>query len=349
MIDKKLIEETGHRGAHKVSRQETKEHLKTLVENSSVGRMRKTGRIVKYGTASFTRNIWLSIAATLVMTVTLVILMITVFASLILSATADTMREKIDITVFFAPGTDPEVLETMADRMRADSNVRSVEVASSEDEYAAFISDNSDNTELLAALEDESMYQHMLSAMQATMRIKVLDPNDLASVRSIVENNVLFQANLDSTKEPTYNVNQAEIETINSWATIAKNGGLILGAVFLVISVLVIFNTIRMAIFSRREEIYMMRLVGADTSFIRGPFLVEAEISGVISGLLATTIAVIGFRFLEPPLADYGIDVTSVSQLLESNMLVAVYAVMIVIGMIIGMVSARLAMQKYLK
>ena len=252
MIDKKLIEENGRRGARKVSRKETKEHLKTLVENSSVGHMRKTGRIVKYGTASFTRNIWLSIAATLVMTVTLVILMITVFASLILGATADTMRQKIDITIFFTPGTDRETLETMANEMRTDPNVRTIEIATSEDEYATFIDDNQDNAELLAALEDENMYQHMLSAMQATMRIKVTDPNNLEGV----------QANLDSTKEPTYNVNQAEIETINSWATIAKNGGLILGAVFLVISILVIFNTIRMAIFSRREEIYMMRLVG---------------------------------------------------------------------------------------
>ncbi len=349
MIDKKLIEETGHRGVHKVSRKETKEHLKTLVENSSVGHIRKTGRIVKYGTASFTRNIWLSIAATLVMTVTLVILMITVFASLILSATADTMREKIDITIFFAPGTNRETLETMAEEMRIEPNVHTIEIATSEDEYAVFLSDNSDNAELLAALEDESMYQHMLSAMQATMRIKVADPNDLSGIRYIVENSALFQANLDSTKEPTYNVNQAEIETINSWATIAKNGGLILGAVFLVISILVIFNTIRMAIFSRREEIYMMRLVGADTGFIRGPFLVEAEISGIISGILATTIAVIGFRFLEPPLANYGIDVSAVSELLESNMLIAVYAIMIVIGMAIGTISARLAMQKYLK
>lgn len=349
MIDKKLVELNGHRGAHKPSRQETKDHLRTLVENSSVGHMRKTGRILKYGTASFTRNIWLSIAATLVMTVTLVILMVTVFASLILSATADTMREKIDITIFFAPGTSIETLNVMSDTMRTDPNVRQVEIADSEAEYASFISDNSDNAELLAALEDEDMYQLMLNTMQATMRIKVLDPNNLDGIRNIVEHDPLFQVSLDSEKEPTYSVNQAEIETINSWATIAKNGGLILGAVFLVISVLVIFNTIRMAIFSRREEIYMMRLVGADVSFIRGPFLVEAEISGVISGLLATTIAVIGFRFLEPNLSGYGIDVSSVSNILESNMLVAVYGIMILIGMIIGVISARLAMQKYLK
>ena len=334
---------------NKLSRRETKAHLKTLVENSNVSRMRNAGRVMKYGVSSYTRNIWLSIAATLVMTITLVILMITVFASLILSATADTMRQKIDITVFFTPGTEPAVLEELAAKMKAEDNVTHVEIADSETEYRNFIEDNSDNSELMAALQDESMYELMLNTMQATMRVKVADPNNLDGVRYLVEHDVEFQNHLDSEKEPTYNVNQAEIETINSWATIAKNGGLILGAVFLVISILVIFHTIRMAIFSRREEIYMMKLVGADVGFIRGPFLVEAEISGVISGLLATTLAVVGFRFLEPNLSGYGIDVSAVSELLESNLLIAVYAVMVIIGMIIGTISARLAIKKYLK
>ena len=333
----------------KLSRREAKAHLKTLVENSNVSRMLNAGRVMKYGVSSYTRNIWLSIAATLVMTITLVILMITVFASLILSSTAETMKQKIDITVFFAPGTDTVVLDEMAERMRAEENVTHVEIADSATEYQNFIADNGDNAELLAALEDESMYQLMLSTMQATMRIKVTDPNDLANVRALVDNNPTFQANLDSEKEPTYDINRAEIETINSWAAIAKNGGLILGAVFLVISVLVIFNTIRMAIFSRREEIYMMKLVGADASFIRGPFLVEAEISGIISGLLAATLALVGFRMLEPNLSGYGVDVSSVAKLLESNTLVAVYAITILIGMVIGTISARLAIKKYLK
>ena len=349
MIDKESIEEAGHRGAHKPSRQETKAHLKTLVENSSVSRVRNTGRIVKYGVASFTRNIWLSIAATLVMTITLIILMITVFASLILSATADTMREKIDITVYFAPRTDPIILEEMATQMRLDENVRSVEVTSSEDELAKLIEENSGEEALATTFNDPEMYEHILNATQAPMRIKVYDPNNLDSIKSIVENGVLFQEHIDPEKQPTYNVNQAQIETINSWATIAKNGGLILGSVFLVISILVIFNTIRMAIFSRREEIYMMRLVGADLGFIRGPFLIEAEISGIISGILATTIVVIGYQFLAPNLSGYGIDISTVSQLLDSNMLVAVYGIIILVGMVIGTISARLAMQKYLK
>ena len=139
MIDKKLVEETGHRQVHKPTRKETKAHIKTLVENSSVSRLRNTRRVVKYGAASFTRNIWLSIAATLVMTVTLTILMITVFASLILNATAETMREKIDITIFFKPGTDQVILEEMAETMRTDPNVRQVEIADSKAGVRAII------------------------------------------------------------------------------------------------------------------------------------------------------------------------------------------------------------------
>ena len=104
-----------------------------------------------------------------------------------------------------------------------------------------------------------------------------------------------------------------------------------------------------MAIFSRREEIYMMKLVGADMSFIRGPFLVEAQICGIISGLLATTITVVGFRYLAPHLSGYGIDVSTVTNLFETNALVAVYGIMILIGIVVGSISARLAMNKYLK
>jgi cell division protein FtsX len=63
----------------------------------------------------------------------------------------------------------------------------------------------------------------------------------------------------DKKMQPTYDVNRAEISTITSWARMARTGGIILAAVFLVISILIIFSTIRMAIFSRREEIYMMK------------------------------------------------------------------------------------------
>lgn len=330
-------------------RQKQKENLKTLVENSSVSKVRSAGRVVKYGAASFKRNIWLSIAATLVMTITLLILLITVGASLVLSSTAAAMREKIDITIYFRPGTDLDTLNEMANLVRTDENIRSVEVSDSANEFQIYLNENQDNTDLIDVLQDPTMSEIMLNTMQSIMRIKVYDPDKLESLKSLVQHSELIQANIDPDNEPSYDENRAAIETISSWANLAKNGGIILGAVFLVISILMIFNTIRMAIFSRREEIYMMKLVGADTSFIRGPFLVEAEISGVISGVLASTGAYAGFRLLSPWLIEKNIDITTVELYMNTSRLVIVYLVVIAIGVVIGNISARLAMQKYLK
>jgi cell division transport system permease protein len=164
-----------------------------------------------------------------------------------------------------------------------------------------------------------------------------------------VETNHKFQVTVDEEMAPTYDVNQVEIATITSWARMARTSGIILAAVFLVISVLIIFSTIRMAIFSRREEIYMMKLVGADKRFIRGPFLVEAEICGMVAGIVAATVSYFGFMFFAPRLSSYGIDVESITSILESNKLILMYVLFIVIGIAIGRISARLAVSKYLR
>lgn len=349
MIDKESINKVTTRSASKTTKRHQKENLKVLVENSSVSSVRNVGRVIKYGAASFKRNIWLSIAATLVMTITLIILLITVGASMVLSATADTMREKIDITVYFQAGTDLDTLNLMAQTMRDDNNVRHVEVSDSANELEIFIKEREGDEDIIKTLSDPSIREAVLNTMPAQMRIKVHDPDYLDSIRYIVDNDQTFQAHIDREKPPTYDVNKAQIAAISSWATIAKNGGLILGAVFLVISILVIFNTIRMAIFSRREEIQMMKLVGADTNFIRGPFLVEAQISGIISGLLAATAVFFGFKYLAPSLESYGIDITLVSNLIMTNQLVLVYLATIGVGIVVGTISANLAMQKYLK
>ena len=143
-------------------------------------------------------------------------------------------------------------------------------------------------------------------------------------------------------------MNQVEIATITSWARIARTGGIILAAVFLVISILIIFSTIRMAIFSRREEIYMMKLVGADKRFIRGPFLVEAELCGVLAGIVAASVSYFGFMWLAPRLSGYGINVDEIVGLLQSNKLIIMFLIFIGIGIIIGRVSSRLAVSRYL-
>jgi cell division transport system permease protein len=325
----------------------SKKSLKKMQKTRNRHLIREKVRIVKYGTKGFGRNIWLSTAATVVMAITLIILFVTIVASVILTNTAEMMKDKIDITVYFKPNTSAETLAKLTDTIKQDPNIKSVETSTSEEEYEKFLQENADSDEVLNILDDE-MEALMIGKMQSTMRIKVYDVDDLSSIKDLVENNELFRSYSDKEKVPTYDVNRAEIATITSWAKIARTGGIILAAVFLVISILIIFSTIRMAIFSRREEIYMMKLVGADKSFIRGPFLVEAEICGVIAGLVAATVSYFGFKFLSPKLMNYGIDVNSINSVLESNKLILVYLAFIASGILIGRISARLAVSKYL-
>lgn len=324
-----------------------KKGLKVMRKTKSSHPMRKGARIMKYGSSGFVRNIWLSSAATVVMAFTLIILFVTVVASVVLTNTANMMREKIDITIYFKPNTSEKHLDELETIIKTDDNVKSVETSTSEQEYEKFIAENAESDDIINVLDDE-MKALMISKMQSTMRIKVHNVDNLDSIKEIVETDSVFKKYVDSEKAPTYDVNQLEIATITSWARIATTGGIILAIIFLVVSVLIIFSTIRMAIFSRREEIYMMKLVGADKSFIRGPFLVEAEICGVVAGIIAATISYFMFMFFAPKISNYGIDVNAIKDILESNKLILVYLVFIGIGMIVGRISAWLAVSKYL-
>ena len=298
----------------------TIDRLKTMSKNSRGNLLRNNLRILKYGVIGYGRNIWLSITSTFVMTLTLILLFVTVIASIILSTTADRMRDKIDITIFFKPGTEVVALQEMTDIIKKDSNVKSAEYSNSDQEYEKVIEDTkkTGDAALLTTLNDEDMKEAMLKSMQSTLRIKVYNADRLENIKNIVSTNNTFKENLDPKREPTYDTNNTAIETIASWANIAKTGGFALSGIFLVISILVIFNTIRMAIYSRSEEIYMEKLVGADNHFVRGPFLVEAMISGILAGIFATILGFLTFGFAAPKLTSYDIDISEISKIIYS-------------------------------
>lgn len=335
----------------KKTKNNTLDRLKTMSKNSRGNLMRNNLRILKYGVIGYGRNIWLSITSTFVMTLTLILLFVTIIASIILSSTADRMRDKIDITIFFRPGTEISTLQEMTDIIKKDSNVKSAEYSTSEQEYEKFVEETkkTGDVALLATLNDDEMKEVMLKSMQSTIRVKVYNADRLDNIKDIVNMNATFRENIDTKKEPTYNTNDTAIETIASWSNIAKTGGFALSGVFLIISILVIFNTIRMAIYSRSEEIYMEKLVGADNHFVRGPFLVEAMISGILAGIFSTIIGFLLFGFAAPKLTSYDIDISEISKVIYSPKMCLIALSLIFLGMIIAFSSSRLAVSKYLK
>ncbi len=325
-----------------------KKSLRTMRKLQNHNVVREQSRIIKYGVSGFARNFWLSAASAIVMSMTLVILFITVVASVILSNTADAMRDKIDITIYLKPGTSERNLEKLSAIISEDSNIKSVETSTSEQEYEKLIAENSDNQGIIDVLDEEMRNILINEQLQSTMRIKVYDIENLDSIKAIVNEDETFQKFLDTEELPTYDVNQTEIATITSWANIARAAGIVLGVIFLTVSILVIFSTVRMAIFSRREEIYMMKLVGADKGFIRGPFIVEAEICGLIAGIVSAAASYALFEFLAPNLKNYGISIDNIVEVLESSKLVFVVLVFIGMGVVIGRISARLAISRYM-
>ena len=303
-------------------------------------------RMIRYGANNFTRNAWLTTAATAVMTITLLIIFMTFISRQALSNTVDEIKQKVDISVYLRNDiNDTEVKKVIKEFEETDNvvSVRYINIAEAKDTY---IEQNAPSAEQLQAISELPVTPFFPS-----LRVIVEDPNDTSSLADLVANDETVKNALhpDPKRAPSFSGEKKKVlETISLWTSFAERGGLAAAAVFVAISMLIIFNTIRMAIFNRKEEIQMMKLIGADKNFIRGPFVVEAVMYGFIAALLATGLGYTLLFSVEKPLSSYGI---AIGPTLSNFTLFApiVLVVMIIIGSTIGILSSRLAVRRYLK
>lgn len=303
-------------------------------------------RMIRYGANNFSRNAWLTTAATAVMTITLLVIFTTFVARQALAGTVDQVRQKVEIVINLRSDiTDAEVKPVM-EKFKAASNVTSVRYKNIDDAKQDFIKQNNPSPEDLQTIAELPVTPFFPSLL-----VVVKDPNDTSSLANLVANDpaVKDALNPDPKLAPSFTGEKKKIiETIGKWTTFAERGGLVAAAIFIAISMLIIFNTIRMAIFNRRDEIEMMKLIGADKSFIRGPFVVEAVMYGFVAALVATILGYLLLHTIDKPLSGYGVAIGSTYDTLKLFAPV-VLLVMIIIGALIGSISSRLAVRRYLK
>lgn len=303
-------------------------------------------RMVRYGVNNFTRNAWLTTAATAVMTITLLIIFVAFFARLMLNDTVDSIRKQVDIPINLRADITDEELRSVREKLEAQPNVVEVTYVSLEQSKNEFISKSE-----LSAIELQTIAELPNPPFYPILKVVVVDPTDTSQLAELVANDreIKDALNKNPALAPAFDgKKKLVIETISGWATTAERAGLVAGIVFVAISMLIIFNTIRMAIFSRKDEIEMMKLIGADKGFIRGPFVVEAVMYGFIAALFATAIGVFAFVSIEPQLSAYGIATTDI----HNHILVYspfILLAMVLVGACIGIVSSRLAVRRYLK
>ena len=287
------------------------------------------------------RNAWLSTAATAVMTVTLSIVAISFISNLALTSTIKGVTDKIDVSVYLKTGVTQEQVDGFTKSLKASSNVAGVTYLSEAQAIALYREQNKTNKQLLAALDIAG------NALPSSLQIKANDPKKLDEITAVVdqpENKAL----LDPSAPPSYTGSRkTTIDKIVSFSNFFKSTGLVASSIFVVISTLIIFNTIRMAIFTRRDEIEIMKLVGATKWFIRGPFIVEAALYGIIGAFIAVALSYVLLLGGGPKLSSY-VDVKSTIDFFR-NYPVLIIGVEMLIGVIIGMFSSLLAMSRYLK
>lgn len=300
-------------------------------------------RMLRYGVNNFTRNAWLTVAATAIMTITLFVIFVSLVAHDVLTNTVDDLRDKVTMSIYLKTETTPEDVQTLESDARALSSVTNVSVITPEQARDAFIEQNKDNASTLDAIKLAN------NQFPWTLSIKVQDINDTSQLATFVKDNELLKANISAESPPSFAGDRRQaIEGIGRAANLAIQGGIIISVVFTSISMLIIFNTIRMAIFNRREEIQMMKLIGAESSFIRGPFLVEAIVYGFFGALIASGLGYGLFIAVTPSLEAAAIAVGPTS---DKLMLYAGFIIlgMIVAGAIVGVISSLLATRRYLK
>jgi len=300
-------------------------------------------RMLRYGVNNFSRNAWLTVAATAVMTITLLIIFMTFVAQNVLSDTATVIGKTIDRSIYLKPETTDAEAKVIVDKIQRLDNVESVSYKSSAQARADYAKENKQNANTLEAINEAT------NRIPATINVVLDKVNDTSTLVKFVETDETIKKHIDPVRKPAFLSNRKDAtNTIAGWTQFAQRVGIVASVLFVSISSLIIFNTIRMAIFNRKEEIQMMKLIGADKSFIRGPFVVEAVVYGCIAAVIATVLGILLLTSIAGKLRAYGVTIDPTVAMITSYVPIVLVA-MIVLGAIIGIVSSLFATRRYLK
>jgi cell division transport system permease protein len=302
-------------------------------------------RVIKTGLVNFVRNAWLAIAAIAVMVITLSIVLFSVIANATFANTINQITERIDVSVYLKDEASSNEVqrEELITQIEQLDNVKSVTFISKDQALERYKIQNKENLDLLLAISQTD------NPLPASLQIKPDNPDNIEPIRVFLE-----QTNIKAlqAEQTSYSGDRkAAIDKIGTATTFIRRAGVVGVIVFALISMLIIFNTIRMAIFNRRDELTIMRLLGASTWYIRGPFVVETVCYGIISALVSVMLCSIVFSIQSNAFnaSTLGLlDIQYASDFFAQHFW-AILAIQLTLGILIGAVSSIIATRRYLK
>lgn len=302
-------------------------------------------RVVKAGFVNFFRNAWLAIAAIAVMVITLSIVLFSVIANATFANTINQITDRIDVSVYLKDevAANDEQREDLLEQVRGLENVKEVTYISKDQALERYKEQNKDNLDLVVAISQTD------NPLPASLLIKPDNPDNIEPIRTFLEQDSIKELQAEET---SYSGDRKEaIDKIGKATTFIRRAGIVGVVVFALISVLIIFNTIRMAIFNRRDELTIMRLLGASTWYIRGPFVVETVFYGIVAALVSVLLCSLIFTVQSQAFnaSTLGLlDIQYASDFFAEHFW-KILAIQLTIGILIGAVSSIIATRRYLK
>lgn len=294
-------------------------------------------RVIRYGLQNFSRNLWLSGATLAIMILTLLVAEGLVLFNAASRVALQSVQDKIDVSVSVKQEVAEEDILAMKTELETLEAVKSVEYISREKALDLFKERRGSNPIVSQALEELGE-----NPLLASLNIKARDPKEYPQIVEYANKNFA-----ERVEKVSYVETQLLIERLIRITDTVRTFGIAFNIFLAFVAVIVTFNTISLAIYATREEVGIMRLVGASNRFIRGPYVITGILYGLIGALVSIIIAVpfigAGAGLLEVVLPEFNLQSYFYSNLLT------IFLYQVMFGVILGVISSMIAITRYLK
>ena len=300
-------------------------------------------RIVRWGLINFYRNPVVSIASILMMTVTLAVIGFVIFLNAILGFSLAQISSKVDVNVYFYPNVAVTQIQGVQGMLQQLPEVASVQYVSQDQALSDFQARHADDYLTLQALNELGT-----NPLGATLNVLAKEPGQYESISNALNSDPTLTTGSGAIIEKiNYSENQQIIQRLTNIMHSSQRLGLAITAFFILISILITFNTIRLAIYGSRHEIENMRMVGAENKYITGPFMVEGIAYGVVASIVTLILFYPITLWLTKNTQAFFGGISLVKYYADNFF--QIFVILLVAGVLIGMVSAWLAIRRYLK
>ena len=303
--------------------------------------MTELKRIIKAGFINFTRGGLVSFAAVLVSTITLSVITSIILLQAVLYFSLNVIKDKVDVTIYFNVDAPEDKIMLLKSSLEKLPEVANISYTSADEALKLFRDRHSNDYPTIAALDEIGN-----NPLGAYLNVKAKEISQYESIANFMKSdNALVLGSANIIDKVNYHQNKLVIDRLNNIIRSAQKLGFLVTLLLIIISIIITFNTIRLTIFISKEEISVMRLVGASKMRVRGPFMVE----GAIYGIIATLITLILFW---PITAWLGGNMTNFLGFDLYHYYIAnlfqIFAIVLLSGILLGMISSFLAIRRYL-